>query len=181
MLVRNRKPKFKVFDLLQLRLILDVYTSAEADLVKHLLVNVIDLLKPQRQVLSSELFDEHVELTCYHHACEEADILPVYWDLIACYSDNVVDGVQARDWLDRHEVCHMNQRLRVEVTESCILSKDMPILQEVGWQRLLVTQGSNQCRNVRDVLGVHLWVSHELCKVIGEDVQKLLGRLLLSR
>mgnify|MGYP001155484514 CR=1 FL=1 len=54
---------------------------------------------------------------------------------------DVVDNVEASNWIQAHEIGHLHQAINREVTKVCIGPKDILILQKIRWQQLGLFQG----------------------------------------
>ena len=106
----------------------NVDASLETDLGKLRVSEVIDILQVKHQVLLTEPPEVHVELSGDDRPRHDVDDGRIDWNLLLEQAQDVVDGVQSRDWLDAHKVGHVHQRPRLKHAELAILCEKPSIL-----------------------------------------------------
>jgi hypothetical protein len=91
--------------------LVNINSTIEADAVDLLLRVFSDIFLANERVFLPEAPEVHVELAGYNNARNNIEARVVDGDLDLGQSDNIVDCVEACDWIFGHKVGNVNEHL----------------------------------------------------------------------
>lgn len=98
---------------------------------------LFQILKAQVQVLVPDSLEIEVELPGEDHPSHVLNEGCVKRDLRFEHAENVIDGVEACDWVQPHEVSDMLQGVRLKELKLGVLLKELPKLQKISWENVV--------------------------------------------
>ena len=127
-LVRDWEPQLQVFQLLRTGWV-DVDTASEADFSQLVVGVAVDVFCVEKQVLLAQSPEVHVEFSSDELLGHELDESRVNRDFDLEETQDVVDGIEAGNRLDTHEIGHVHKWLGLKHSELSIFREQLSVFE----------------------------------------------------